>query len=251
MMPAEDPQSALPPRQPRFTPADRRNVLLCILLFLLAVAATVPVYEMGFEDDWSYAHIARAFAYSGHIDYNGWAAAMILPQLVWSALFIRLFGFSFLIMRLSTTVLAVALVPILYDLCLECGLDSSFALFGTLLTVLSPLVLPMTPTFLSDVPALVFFTRFFYSAVKCWKYVDTRACIAWGVATLSAIAGVSSGLDRQIYWLAPILFLPVLAWVQRRKRGVPIGLGVTWLLTIAVIAGILSGMVPGKTVYAG
>jgi hypothetical protein len=243
MTPAPDPQSAAVKYDPhsadaqgrtRFAASDRRNVLLCIVLFLLAVAATMPVYEMGFEDDWSYSHIALVFASTGHIEYNGFTAVMLLPQIVWLALFIKLFGFSFLIMRLSTIVLGVALIPMLYDLCLECGLESAFALFGTLLTVLSPLVLPITATFLSDVPAFFLFTLCFYSAVRSWKAGTTRTCLAWG--GLTAVAGVLSGLDRQIYWLAPLLFLPVLVWVQRRKRDVAIGLGAAWLLTIAIIA---------------
>jgi len=137
-------------------------------------------------------------------------------------------------MRLSTTVLGVILIPILYDLCLECGLESSFAIFGTLLTVLSPLVLPLMATFMSDVPAFFFFTLCFYGGVKSWKSPETRACVAWG--WLMALGGVLSGLDRQIYWLAPMLFLPVVAWIRRGERAVLIGLGVAWFSTIAVIA---------------
>jgi len=234
MTPSVHPKKTSPQRRTRFVGSDRRNVLQCIVLFLLTVAATMPVYEMGFEDDWSYSHIAREFASTGHIVYNGWTAAMLLPQIFWSALFIKVFGFSFLIMRLSTITLVVALVPVLYYLFLESGLDASFAVFGTLLTVLSPLVLPMTATFLSDVPAFFLFALCFYCGVKSWKAHTTKACVVWGC--LIALAGAVSGLDRQIYWLAPLLFLPVVAWIRRRTRGAAIGLGLAWLFTLMVVA---------------
>src|SRR6202051_521092 len=106
---------------------DRRNILFCIALLLLAAAVTDPRLEMGVNDDWSYAHTAREFASTGHIAYNGWAVAMLLPQIVWAAVFIKLFGFSFLILRLSTLVLGVFTVPILYYLGRGSGLSPPFA----------------------------------------------------------------------------------------------------------------------------
>ena len=235
MTPSVHPKKTSPQRRTRFVGSDRRNVLQCIVLFLLAVAATMPVYvKMGFEDDWSYSHIAREFASTGHIVYNGWIcrdapAADFLVGFIHQG-----FGFSFLIMRLSTITLVVALVPVLYYLFLESGLDASFAVFGTLLTVLSPLVLPMTATFLSDVPAFFLFALCFYCGVKSWKAHTTKACVVWGC--LIALAGAVSGLDRQIYWLAPLLFLPVVAWIRRRTRGAAIGLGLAWLCTLMVVA---------------
>jgi hypothetical protein len=45
-----------------------------------------------------------------------------------------------------------------------------------------------------------------------------------------------SGLDRQIYWLAPLSFLPTIAWVQRRRRGAAACLGVVWLGAAATVA---------------
>jgi hypothetical protein len=229
MTSAHDRQSG--PNQPQstFLSTDRRNVLLCIALLVVAAAVTNPRLEMGVNDDWSYAHTAREFASSGHIAYNGWAVAMLLPQIVWASLFIKLFGFSFFILRISTLVLGVFTVPVLYYLGRESGLAPPFATFATLLTALSPLVLPQAVSFMSDVPAFFLFMLCFYGGVKSWKASTTRTCIEW--AGLVVLAGILSGMNRQIYWLAPLLFLPVIAWIQRRKRGAAAGLSAGWLLT--------------------
>jgi hypothetical protein len=213
--------------------ADWRNILLCAALFLLAVAATNPVLEMGVNDDFSYTHIAREFAATGRLEYNGWAVMPLVPQIAWAAAFIKLFGFSFLAVRLSTVVLGLFLTPVLYRLGRESGLAPSFAAYATLLTTLSPLTLPEAVSFMSDVPALFLFALCFLGGIKAWKAATAKASIRW--AGLVALAGVLSGLDRQVYWLAPLGFLPAVAWVQRRKKPVAIGLGALWLGTVLAL----------------
>jgi 4-amino-4-deoxy-L-arabinose transferase-like glycosyltransferase len=213
---------------------DRRNILFCMALFLLAAAATCPVLEMGVNDDWSYAHIAREFAATGHLAYNGWPVMPLVPQIVWAAVFIRLFGFSFLIVRLSTVVLGALCIPVLYCLGRESGLVPPFAAFATLLTALSPLTMPEAVTFMSDVPAFFLFALCFYGGVKCWKAAGAKDCARW--AGLILVAGVLSGLDRQIYWLGPLLFLPAVAWVQRRRKSAMMWLAAAWLAAISAAA---------------
>ncbi len=233
--PPGDDLNSLQASRPRVSIADWRNILVCIALLALAFAATGPALERGLNDDWSYNHIAREFALNGRVTYSGWSAAILLPQIVWSALFIKLFGFSFLAMRLSTMVLGVLVIPPLYWLGRESGLSPPFAIFVTLLTSLSPLTLSVSATFLSDVPAFFLFLLCFYAAVKSWKATSTKACLAW--AWMVALAGVSSGLDRQNYWFAPLLFLPIVAWTQRGHRSAVVGLGLVWLSAILTVAG--------------
>jgi 4-amino-4-deoxy-L-arabinose transferase-like glycosyltransferase len=189
---------------------------------------------MGFNDDWSFAHIAREFAATGRLSYNGWPAMMLIPQIVWAAGFIKLFGFSFFALRASTVVLGLLLVPVLYRLGRGCGLTPQFAVFATLLIMLSPLFLPLAVSFMSDVPAFFFFVLCLYGGVQSWKASTAKACGRW--AGLVVLAGVLSGLDRQIYWLAPLSFLPVAAWIQRRRKGAAMLLAAAWLSVVAVVA---------------
>src|SRR5690348_9921925 len=113
--------------------ADRRNVLLCMLLFVAGAALVQPFLEMGVNDDWSYTYTAREFLTTGHITYNGWATAMLGPQVFWAALFIKLFGFSFLAVRSTTFIVALASIPALYYSAREIGLEPSYAAFATIL----------------------------------------------------------------------------------------------------------------------
>ncbi len=45
-------------------------------------------------------------------------------------------------------------------------------------------------------------------------------------------------MDRQIYWIAPLVFLPVLAWVRRRGSGIA-WLGAMWIVLVVAIVGSL------------
>ena len=45
--------------------------------------------------------MAMDFANTHRFDYNGWPAMILVPQIVWAWPFIKLFGFSFLITRLT------------------------------------------------------------------------------------------------------------------------------------------------------
>jgi len=226
-----DPDKADPETQNRA--ADHRALWLCVLLVAAAVAATWPVLEMGTNDDSSYTYIARHLAETGHIAYNGWTAVILIPQLVWAAGFVKLLGFSFFAVRLSTIVLALLLAAVIYRLGRESGLRPGFAAFAALTTMLSPLTMPSTVSFMSDVPAFFLFAVCLYGAVRAWNAATARAFAGWAV--LVASAGFLSGLDRQIYWLAPVLFLPILAWVRRRQGGAAVP-GAAWMLVAPAIA---------------
>jgi hypothetical protein len=202
--------------------ADLFNILICLLLLLISVMATHPVLEMGVDDDWSYNQMCRYFAGTGHIRYNGWCQMPLVPQLLWGAAFVKLFGFSFLILRISTVLLTASLVPVVYFMGRSSGLEPRFALFATLTTILSPLFVPLEVSFMSDVPAFFFFALCMYGGVKAWRARTVANCLVYGL--LISIAGILSGFCRQIYWLAPLCFLPTIALVQRRIRAAALGL---------------------------
>src|SRR5580658_7821284 len=71
-----------------------RHGVLCGLLVVVAVLACRPFGAIGYLDDWSTARTAQVFAQTGHVRYNGWEAATEGWQILWGALFVRIFGFS-------------------------------------------------------------------------------------------------------------------------------------------------------------
>src|SRR6266571_7111576 len=109
-----------------------RNGLICALLVGASGLAAYPVAEMGFQDDWSYIRTALEFARTGHFVYNGWATAMLGWIIPWSALFIKAFGFSFTVVRLSMLRVTMACIYLFHESLVSFGIRGRNAVLGAL-----------------------------------------------------------------------------------------------------------------------
>ena len=172
-----------------------------------------PHFGDGNNDDWSYIWVARMFATTGHLVYNGWIGAMIGFQAVWAALLIRIFGFSFTLVRLSTLPFAAGCAVLLYRLFRGAGLNTLLAMFGTLTVVLSPLFIPLAASFMTDVPGFFFWLASVYCAILAANAQTDHGATAWMAAC--AIAGAMGGTVRQVVWIVPLVVLPAAAYVRR------------------------------------
>ncbi len=211
--------------------------LLCAFLTALAILVTHPALEMGTTDDWSYARTALDLVRTGHIVYNGWATAMLGWQLFWGALAIKLFGFSFLVLRLSTLPFAVGAAYLLYQICVRMGLNPQNAALGTMTVVLSPLFLPLAASFMTDVPAFFWLLVGLYSCLRAMQASTTRGCILWlGFASLT---DVTAGSARQIVWLGALVMVPCAAWLERKRPGVLVAAALLWAGSVVAVFGCL------------
>src|ERR1700735_5153275 len=118
---------------------SRMPALLCVLVVFLCGLATYPIAEIGMSDDFSYVKTAQVLAQTGHVVYNGWATAMLGWQLFLGALFVKLFGTSFLSTRASTFLIALFITYLTHRILVMTGVSSINAAVGTLVLVLSPL----------------------------------------------------------------------------------------------------------------
>ena len=202
----------------------------CALAVALCVLLVHPVLEMGTNDDWSYIKTAQTFAATGHFVYNGWATAMLGWQIPWGALFVRLFGFSFFAVRMSTVVLAMASGYLFYVILLRFGLSTWNAVFGALVLMLSPLSLPLTTSFMTDIPGVFSILVCLYFCLRALTAKDVRAALLW--LCLAAGSNVVLGTVRQIVWLGALVMVPSTFWLLRRyRRFMAIGL-LLWLCSI-------------------
>jgi hypothetical protein len=198
------------------SPADRRNVLLCVGLVVAAILATVPLLEMGVNDDWSYAYTALQLARTGQWHYTGWTSPMLGVQGLIGAFVIRLAGFSFTVLRLTTIPLAAGCGVLLYRLYRFAGLTESLARFGTLVVVLSPIFVPSAASFMTDVPGLFFLLLCLYCGSRAVAAPTETLRSTWLVA--AAVAGLLGGSIRQIVWAVPVFLMPSVVWLTRRDR---------------------------------
>jgi hypothetical protein len=205
--------------------------LFCALAVLICELISRPFAEMGISDDGPYVLVAQKLASTGHIVFNGWISAMLGWQLYLASAFIKLFGFSFTTVRMSTLLVSMSLAFVLQRTMVRSSISERNATIGTLALALSPLYLMLSVTYLTDITGLFAIVICLYGCVRALQSSTHRATIAWlcfAVAT-NAIFGTS----RQIAWLGILVIVPSTLWLLRAQRSIIVA-GAT-----ATLAGVL------------
>ena len=196
----------------------RLPALFCALALLLCELASHPFAEMGISDEWSYIRSAQKLAATGHIIYSGWSSPMMLAQLYLGAAFIKLFGFSFTTVRMSTVFIAAVMAFVLQRTLVAANITERNATIATLAFVLSPLYLLLSATYMTDISGLFAILICLYGCLRALQSHTNRSTITWlcfAVAT-NALFGTS----RQIAWLGILVMLPSTLWLLRNQRRV-------------------------------
>lgn len=214
----------------------RRLALLCPAFLLGCVFLVHPFAEIGMADDWSYVRTAQLFAQTGHIQYNGWATTMLGWQLLPAALAFRIFGASYLVARM-TTLLFAAITAYLVERCFErCGIQPRNALLATIVLVTSPLFLPISISYMSDIYGLFAIVFCFYCCLRTVVARETEGMF-WIAA--AALGNALGGTARQIAWLGVLVMVPATLWLVRGKRRVLLSGVIASGLGMAIVAAAL------------
>ncbi len=196
----------------------RLPAISCALAVLVCELIAQPYANMGICDDGPYVLMARTLAATGHIAYNGWAAAMIVAQLYLGAAFIKLFGFSFTTVRMSTLFISLLTAFLLQRTLVRTGISEFNASLGTLALVLSPLYLMLSVTFMSDITGLFAIILCLYGCLRALQSSTDRSAIAWLCCAIATNA--LFGTSRQIAWLGILVMVPSTLWLLRSRRRV-------------------------------
>lgn len=210
-----------------------RNGLLCALAVAACVLITNPAANMPFSDGFSYSKSALDFARTGHIVYNGWATAMLGWLVPWGALFIKIFGFSFTVMRLSMLPIVMMTVFLFHQILRRFGVNPANAVFGTFALALSPVFLPSAASFMTDIPGMLVI---FLCIFMCQRAVATssdRAAIVWLCS--AALVNVAGGTVRQIAWLGALVMVPSTAWLLCERRGIKVTAALLWVFSLIAV----------------
>jgi hypothetical protein len=232
---ATDPSPGETPRAPsHLAGAHLRASIFCVAIYCAAVATIWPVVELATDDDFAYARMALAFSRTGHFIFNGWETAMVGWQVAWGALFVRLFGYSYLTLRFSVIVLGALLTLLLHRVLLRSGVKGPAAVFGTLTVVLSPLFLPMATSYMTDVPSMLCILVAIYGCQRALRARSDRTALAWlcGSAALNLV----DGTVRQVAWLGTLVIIPSAFWLLRSRRGFKTAAVLSWVLSVIAIS---------------
>ena len=158
-------------------------------------------------------------------------------QIYLGAALIKLFGFSFTVVRMSNLLVAMAIAFLLQRIMVRCAINERNATIATLALVLSPIYLVLSVSFMTDITGLLAILICLYGCLRALQATSSRSAIAWlwfAVAT-NAIGGTS----RQLAWLGVFVIVPSTLWLFRSQRRVFIPGIAANLLGLALVYGAL------------
>jgi hypothetical protein len=205
------------------------------VVLLTALLASAPV-EVPIIDDWTYAWSVEHFLETGELRLLEWSTAYPLAQILWGALFSRLLGFSFAVLRLSTLVLAWAGLLAFYGTLREVGIRPRLAGLGTLMLWCNPVFFVLSHSFMTDVPFVSAMNAALFGYVRWVNRGRTRDLGLGSVLALLASLIRQLGAALPLIPLASLLLAHVaggarrpLPWAQRIWLVVPfLGIGLTF-----------------------
>ena len=166
------------------------------------------------NDDFSYTRSVQLLLETKHVHYVGWAAAMLGWQLYLGALFAKVFGFSFTVVRASLLPVAMATAWLMQRSFVRAGLNERNATLGTMTVTLSPLFLALTFSFMTDIPGMFCIVLCFYSCLRALQAGTDRASAGW--IAFAALGNALDGTVRQNAWLGVLVMVPCACWLLRR-----------------------------------
>jgi hypothetical protein len=194
------------------------QAIFCGLAVLVCEVISRPFTTMNVCDDGLYILMAQTLARTGHITYNGWAASMMVSQLYLAVVFIKLFGFSFTTVRMSTLLIAGLIAWVVQRTLVRTGVTERNATISTLALVLSPLYLMLSATFMNDISGLFAIVLCLYGCIRALQASTDRSAIAW--LCFAVVTNAICGTSRQIAWLGVLVMVPSTLWLLRFQRRV-------------------------------
>ena len=128
------------------------EVAAILAVWAAAVALINPRGNFPIDDDWDFALAAWRFASTGQFHFTPFTAVSLRAQVLWGALWTRLFGQSFDVLRASTLVLALATLVVVHRILLRAGVPRFGRLIATLAFGFHPIFLWSSCTFMTEVP---------------------------------------------------------------------------------------------------
>jgi len=184
----------------------RLEIPLILLVAAAAMMLARPYGNFPINDDAHYAIASWDFARTGHFHLTLETVPSLRAQVVWGALFTRLFGESFEVLRASTMTLAALTLLLINRLLAFLPIPRSLRIIATLAFLFHPIFFLSACTFMTEVP-------FVFASVAA-MYFNFRGirqeCIAF-IALGGAAAAVSWWVRQTgvINVLPPLLALIV------------------------------------------
>ncbi|MBC7865122.1 MAG: glycosyltransferase family 39 protein [Bacteroidia bacterium] len=179
------------------------------LLWLLVILIINPIGEFPINDDWSYSKNVFELCVKHKFYVDEWPAMTLISQTLYGSAFVKVFGFSFTVLRTSTLLLAFFSTQVLYRILKKkCG-EPLYAFLLTAAFCFSQIFCTLSFTFMTD----IFFLSFvIFSLHQLILYLDNKKTKHYILFIFFSFIAV---LNRQHGLLLPLLIILPLLWKNK------------------------------------
>lgn len=223
-----------------------RYLILLIGIFIGCEVVVDPYGDFPLNDDWSYALAIKHFYATGEINPGKFPAMSLCTQILWGYMFTKVFGFTFMALRLSTIVSAIIGLVFIYKLTFQIGRHAKVSALACLVLLFNPIFFNLTNTFMTDVH---FNTILIVCIYYMYNYFNNPRLAYYLLFTFFSVALV---LLRQYGIILPACFF-IASFFGSNMKKKQILLGVVpfvfTLVTLKIYENYLSGILPRHAAY--
>lgn len=162
------------------------------LLFVLQFFFISAVGEFPLNDDWVHTDTIKHFAQTGEFRLMPFAGPFFYVPILYGTLLVKLFGFSFTLLRLSTLVFMLGSILLTYALTKTITKNTTYALISALTLWLQPIIFHLSFTFMTDIPFL------FFSLLSLLLYIKGFSRQSLAYIFFGSIIAVIATYTRQL-----------------------------------------------------
>jgi hypothetical protein len=190
---------------------EHKQILFLVLAFILAEIFVNPIGDFPLNDDWAYAKALLTFRDKGEFNFGSVPAMTLCSHILWGFIFIKLFGFSFTVLRFSTLISAVIGAIFLYRLTLRISGNRMLSALLSVVLLFNPLLFSLSNTYMTDVnfnTLLIICCHLIYSFFQSQKKI---------LLVLIFFAATALTLLRQYGIVLPVCFFISCFFIKDRK----------------------------------
>ncbi|MEO8796378.1 MAG: hypothetical protein ABI551_00710, partial [Polyangiaceae bacterium] len=168
-----------------------------VLLAIVAWILVRPWGDYGLNDDWTYAHIAKQYALTGHIHLDLPTAATAAGPAVLAAPLIHVFGFSHTLLRILSMIFSCIALIAVDRMLVHVTERFSLRVMCLLLLVFNPIYFYVSTSYMTEIhgwtPALVAAAMWFWdrgrAEARAAEGKEGPAISFWGSIVVALLAG--------------------------------------------------------------
>lgn len=222
-----------------------KGFLIITIVFIILFLLMLPLRNVSYFDDFAYIQTAEHFIKTGQVKISDWAAVTMIFQIFWSAIFVKIFGFSIAILHLSNIVIVYFGLLAFYQLLRIFKLEEKRAIFFTIILFAFPWVFHLMYSYMSDTfsMSLLIISIYFYtkgikenksiylllgSLTSGFGFLARQLCVVLPIAILITIVYQSYCKEKILfkelfYSLVPFTILFTIYSIWLDKTGMPAG----------------------------